>query len=452
MNQASNGGKHKGMSETTNNPKDKVRELQRKLWISAKSSRTRRFHALYDRIYRMDILAEAWRRVKSRRGAAGVDQTTIEEIESRGVEPYLLEIQRQLREGRYHPTAVKRVLIPKPNGKKRPLGIPTVRDRIVQMAAKIVIEPIFEADFVGSSYGFRPKRNAIQALERVRQAANKGYNWVLDADIKGYFDNIEHSKLMELVSKRISDRRVLKLIRKWLESGVMVEGVYEKTALGTPQGGVISPLLSNIYLHYLDETWQRKYSTLGILTRYADDFIVQSKRWAQMKEAAKRIREILKDLKIELEPEKTQEVNLGMGRQGFNFLGHYLRKCRSVRYPKYYFLNRWPSKESMAKVKGAIKRITSHHRTRIRNVHELIPELNRLLRGWGEYFKSGNASRKFGQIEQYVWQKLIIFQNRRRGQKCPHRNREYTCDWYQNLGLYRLMGQIGYPNLACLKA
>jgi RNA-directed DNA polymerase len=452
LNQASNGGKHKGMSETTNNPKDKVRELQRKLWISAKGSRTRRFHALYDRIYRMDILAEAWRRVRARRGAAGVDKETIEEIETRGVEPYLLEIQRQLREGRYRPAAVKRVFIPKPNGKKRPLGIPTVRDRIVQMAAKIVIEPIFEADFIGSSYGFRPKRNAVQALERVRQAANRGYNWVLDADIKGYFDNIEHSKLMELVSKRISDRRVLKLIRKWLESGVMVEGVYEKTVVGTPQGGVISPLLSNIYLHYLDEVWQRKYSMLGILTRYADDFIVQSKRWAQMKEAAKRISEILKDLKVELEPEKTQEVNLGMGRQGFNFLGHYLRKCRSVRYPKYYFLNRWPSNESMAKVKGAIKRITSHHRTRIRNVHELIPELNRLLRGWGEYFKSGNASRKFGQIEQYVWQKLIIFQNRRRGQKCPHRRREYTYDWYQTLGLYRLMGQISYPNLAYLKA
>lgn len=400
----------------------------------------------------MDVLTEAWRRVKARRGAGGVDQTTIDQIESRGVEPYLLEIQRQLREGRYRPTAVKRVFIPKPSGGKRPLGIPTIRDRIVQMAAKIVIEPIFEADFIEPSYGFRPKRNALQALERIRVAANKGYNWVLDADIKRYFDSIDHVKLMELVCKRISDRRVLKLIRKWLESGVMVEGVYEKTALGTPQGGVISPLLSNIYLHYLDETWQREYSTLGILTRYADDFIVQSKRWAQMKEGRIRIGQILKDLNLELKPEKTREVNLAMGKEGFNFLGHYLRKCRSVKYSKYYFLNRWPSKESMAKVRGAIKRIISYRRMKIRNVHELIPELNRLLRGWSEYFKTGNAARKFSHIESYVWQRLVIFQNRRRNQKRPHRQRAYTYEWFQHLGLYRLMGQIGYPEPAYLKA
>jgi len=440
------------MSETTNHPKDKVRELQRKLWISAKRSRTRRFHALYDRVYRLDVLTEAWRRVKSSHGVGGIDGETIEAIETRGVEPFLLEIQNKIREGSYYPVAVKRVYIPKPNGKMRPLGIPTIRDRVVQMAAKIVIEPIFEADFLGCSYGFRPKRNAIEALERIREAANHGYNWVLDVDIKGYFDNIQHGKLIEMVSQRISDRRIIKLIRKWLESGVMVEGRYEETTVGTPQGGVISPLLSNIYLHYLDEEWDRKYTTLGILTRYADDFILQSKSWGQMREGKERIREILKDLKLELEPDKNQEINLGLGRQGFNFLGHYLRKCHSIKYPGHYFLNRWPAQESMAKVREKIRRVTSYHRVMIKNVQELIPELNQILRGWSNYFKSGNAARKFSQIEKYVWQRLVIFQNRRRQIKRPHQRREYNYDWFQNLGIYRLMGQIQYPKRAYSKA
>lgn len=436
----------------TNYPKDKVRELQRKLWVSAKKSKTRRFHALYDRIYRLDVLEEAWQRVKSRHGVGGIDGETIEEIEARGVESFLLEIQSQLREGRYHPQAVRRVNIPKPKGKQRPLGIPTIRDRVVQMAAKMVIEPIFEADFLGCSYGFRPKRNAIEALERIREAANRGYNWVLDADIKGYFDNIQHGKLIEMVSQRISDRRVIKLIRKWLESGVMVEGRYEETIAGTPQGGVISPLLSNIYLHYLDQMWEQKYSTLGILTRYADDFIIQSKRWGQMRESRERVKEILKDLHLELEPEKSQEVNLGMGKEGFNFLGHYLRKCHSIKYPGHYFLNRWPSQESMAKVREKIRRIISYRRMKIRSVHELIPELNRILRGWSNYFKSGNAARKFLQIVKYVWQKLVIFQNRRKQMKRPHQRREYTYEWFLNLGIYRLMGNILYPKLAYSKA
>ena len=440
------------MSERTNHPKDKVRELQRKLWVSAKRSKTRRFHALYDRIYRLDVLGEAWRRVRSSHGVGGIDGETMEAIEARGVEPFLLEIHNQLREGCYHPVAVKRVYIPKPNGKKRPLGIPTIRDRVVQMAAKIVIEPIFEADFLGCSYGFRPKRNANEALERIREAANRGYNWVLDMDIRGYFDNLQHSKMIELVSQRISDRRVVKLIRKWLESGVMVEGKYEETVAGTPQGGVISPLLSNIYLHYLDEMWERKYSTLGILTRYADDFIIQSKSWGQMKESKERVKEILFGLNLELEPDKSREANLGMGKEGFEFLGHYLRKCHSIKYPGRYFLNRWPSQASMVKIREKIRRIINFRRVIIRKVQELIPEINRLLRGWSEYFKTGNAARKFAQIEKYVWQRLVIFQNRRRQIKRPHQRRGYTYDWFQNLGIYRLMGQIQYPKLAYSKA
>lgn len=272
-----------------NNPKEKVRQLQRSLWMCAKRSKTRRFHALYDRIYRSDVLWEAWSRVRSNGGAAGIDGETIQAIEERGPGAFLAEIEASLRAGRYHPSPVKRRYIPKADGKQRPLGIPTVRDRVVQMAAKIVIEPIFEADFQPGSYGFRPKKSATQALEAIREAGNRGHNFVVDADIQGYFDNIRQDTLLELVKERISDRRVLKLVSQWLEAGVMEDGTVRETLAGTPQGGVISPLLANICLNKLDRIWASRCSELGILVRYAGDFVAMCRTESQAKEALRRI-------------------------------------------------------------------------------------------------------------------------------------------------------------------
>lgn len=252
-------------------PKEKVQQLQLKLGHAAKTSSSRRFHALYDKAHRMDVLREAWRRVRANKGAAGVDGETLADIEKQGEAEFLAKCQERLMQNDYHPQPVRRKFIPKKDGRMRPLGIPTVQDRVIQMATKLIIEPIFEADFQECSFGFRPKRGAKQALERIRKACNRKGNWVVDVDIQGYFDNINQEKLMKLVEMRISDRRILKLIRQWLEAGVMEEGTIRRSDLGTPQGGVISPLLANIYLNYFDRLWERHGKEVGELTRYADD-------------------------------------------------------------------------------------------------------------------------------------------------------------------------------------
>jgi group II intron reverse transcriptase/maturase len=337
-------------------PVDKVRQLQRRLWVAAKRHPGRRFHALYDRIFRGDVLEEAWWRVRRNRGAAGVDRQTLVDIEEYGESTFLEELGTELRAGCYRPQPVLRRYIPKADGRKRPLGIPTVRDRVVQMAVKLVLEPIFEADFKPCSYGFRPKRSATGALETLRKRGARGGNHVLDADIRDYFGSIDHERLMKLVAKRISDRRVLKLLWQWLEAGVMEDGRETETLSGTPQGGVISPLLSNIYLHVLDATWERRCAHLGVLVRYADDFVVMCDTRSACEEAERRVRVILAWLKLELHPEKTRRVDLSWGQQGFDFLGCHLRKRMSGPIwerarTRVYYLQRWPSPRSMKRVR-----------------------------------------------------------------------------------------------------
>ena len=242
-------------SKLANYTNVKARELWTTLYLCAKENPKRRFHALYDKVYRPDILAEAWRRVKANKGSGGVDKQTIEDIiHQYGESKFLNEVYLELKHKTYQPQPVLRTFIPKGEGKVRPLGIPTIKDRVVQMATKMVIEPIFEADFKDCSFGFRPKKNTHQAMAKIRKASKNSY-WVVDLDIQGYFDAINHEKLMSLVEMRINDRRILKLIRKWLEAGVMEDSKFHETNVGSPQGGVISPLLSNIYLNYLDTVW-----------------------------------------------------------------------------------------------------------------------------------------------------------------------------------------------------
>jgi group II intron reverse transcriptase/maturase len=388
---------------------DRVRALQHALYRAAKADPTRRFHALFDKVCRRDVLDRAWEQVRRNHGAAGIDHITLVEVEDYGVARLLDELAAELEERRYRPLPTRRVFIPKPGStEQRPLSIPAVRDRIVQAAVKIVLEPIFEADMLDCSFGFRPKRSPHDALQVLIDESWKGRRWVAETDIANCFGAIPHAGLMQAIKERVGDRAVLDLVRGMLRAGVMEAGSLRHGDTGTPQGGVISPLLANIYLHRLDRAWSSGQH--GVLVRFADDVVVMCRSREQAEAALARLTALLADLGLRPKAAKTRIVHLAEGEEGFDFLGfhHRLVRGRTPKSAQLTFLARWPARKAVQRARDRIREITGRKWLWM-PVQDIGRDLNLFLRGWAGYFRYGNSARVLGQIRNYALQRLAIW-------------------------------------------
>lgn len=423
-----------GRQRSQNVPMTWVRLLQRRLYSSAKADPQRTFGVLYDKVSDFAVLYEAWLLVSANGGAAGVDRRSIEQIREEGVVKFLEELQAKLRDGTYQPAPIRRVYIPKPDGRQRPLGIPTITDRVAQMAVKLVIEPLFEADFLDCSHGFRPRRSAQQAVREIERGWRTGLRWVVDVDLQSYFDTIPHGRLLQLVRRRVHDPRILGLIRSWLKAGVLDAGRTSYPETGTPQGGVLSPLLANIYLHEVDRRWQGKGSRVR-LVRYADDLVVLCVNEADARREHDQLQAMIESMGLRLNGVKTRVVAM---REGFDFVGFSFRRGQYWRDGK--------RRETLIKVPRAraVKAALANIKQAVKTVPlgEAVPvavqAVNRRLRGWVNYFRISNVRATVKRLVWHAARQLRLFLRRRYQRKGSQYSQRWPDAYFHNeLGLYR---------------